>query len=211
MQEALGKTLDEALSQLGMEAVSESQRHTLLAYLDLLHKWNKVYNLTAIRSPEQMLVRHIIDSLAVAPYLQAKRLIDVGSGGGLPGIPLSIVRPESQWVLLDTNSKKTRFLLQAKAELGLDNIEVVHGRAETYQPTPLFDAAISRAFASIEDMTDLSLPLVKPGGLLLAMKGAEPEKEIGQLPENLELSEIIVLQVPFLHEARHLVVLKKRF
>lgn len=177
----------------------------LLAYLALLMKWNKAYNLTAVRDPLQMVTRHLLDSLAVVPHLSAKRIIDVGTGGGLPGIPLSLVFPERDFTLLDSNGKKTRFLVQARAELGLENVTVVHDRVENYQPVQLFDCVITRAFASVADILTSSRHLLAPGGEFLAMKGLVPADELASLPPGFHLKEVIALTVPGLEqEQRHL-------
>ena len=196
--------LDTGLEKLGLE-LPEAVREGLVAYVQMLARWNKAYNLTAIRDPLEMVTRHLLDSLAVVPHLQAERVIDVGTGGGLPGIPLSLVFPEREFVLLDSNSKKTRFLVQAKAELGLENVTVVHGRVEDYHPQPAFDAVITRAFASVADILTSSRHLLKPGGEFLAMKGTVPVDELSCLPPGFHLEEVIELKVPGLErEHRHL-------
>jgi len=178
----------------------------LLAYLALLVKWNKAYNLTAVRDPLEMVPRHLLDSLAVVPYLYGKRIIDVGTGGGLPGIPLSLVFPDRHFTLLDSNGKKTRFLVQAKAELGLNNVTVVHSRVEAYQPERPYDGVITRAFASVTDILTGSRHLLADDGQMMAMKGAVPEEELADLPEGFHLSEVIPLRVPGLEqEQRHLI------
>lgn len=177
----------------------------LLDYLALLAKWNKAYNLTAVRDPQEMVTRHLLDSLAVVPYVRGEYIIDVGTGGGLPGIPLALVFPDRRFVLLDSNSKKTRFLVQVKAELGLSNVTVVHSRVEEYQPEQLFDAVITRAFASVADILKGSRHLLTPQGEFLAMKGAVPEEELSELPQGFHLIEVIALKVPGLEqEQRHL-------
>jgi len=143
--------LDTAAESFGLSKNDQAWAK-LLDYLALLQKWNKTYNLTAIRDVDEMFIKHILDSLSVAPHIESKRLIDVGTGGGLPGIPLAILFPERQIDLLDSNSKKTRFLVQAKAELGLQNVEVIHHRVEAYHPETLYDGVVSRAFASLDDI-----------------------------------------------------------
>lgn len=182
----------------------------LAQYLALLQKWNKVYNLTAIRDPEEMLVKHIFDSLAVAPYVTSERLIDVGTGGGLPGIPLAILFPERQIDLLDSNSKKTRFLIQAKAELGLTNTQVYHCRVEEYQPAPLYDGVISRAFASLDDMVNLTEHLLAPQGHWWAMKSQRTQDELETLPSVAKMLQVHDLQVPELDAERTLIQLQKQ-
>lgn len=196
--------LDAGLAQLGLN-LPEEVREGLIAYVQLLAKWNKAYNLTAVHDPLEMVTRHILDSLVVVPYFHSKRTIDVGTGGGLPGIPLSLVFPEREFVLLDSNSKKTRFLVQVKAELGLQNVTVAHSRVEDYHPKELFDAVITRAFASVTDILTSSRHLLKPGGEFLAMKGLVPDDELASLPAGFHLKEIIALSVPGLEqEQRHL-------
>jgi 16S rRNA (guanine527-N7)-methyltransferase len=196
--------LDAGLKKLGLE-LPEAVCEGLIAYVELLAKWNKAYNLTAVREPGEMVTRHLLDSLAVVPHFHAVRAIDVGTGGGLPGIPLALVFPERQFVLLDSNSKKTRFLVQAKAALGLDNVTVVHSRVEEYRPKRVFDAVITRAFASVADILTSSRHLLAPGGEFLAMKGLVPAEELANLPPGFHLEEVIVLKVPGLEqEQRHL-------
>lgn len=181
----------------------------LLAYLGLLQKWNQVYNLTAIRDTEGMFVKHILDSLSVASFIDSERLIDVGTGGGLPGIPLAIVYPDRQIDLLDSNSKKTRFLIQVKAELELKNTQVLHQRVETYQPTDLYGGVISRAFSSLEDMLQWTNHLLVPGGHWWAMKSQKTQDEVAQLPEFAKMNEIYDLHVPGLDAERTLIKMTK--
>jgi 16S rRNA (guanine527-N7)-methyltransferase len=177
----------------------------LLVYLAMLVKWNKAFNLTAVRTPAEMVSRHLLDSLAVVPHLHGQCIIDVGSGAGLPGIPLALAFPQREFVLLDSNSKKTRFLTQLRAELGLANLSVVHSRVEDYRPSPGFDCVISRAYASIADILSSSGHLLIEGGEFLAMKGGLPEQELMALPPGWRLLEQLRLQVPGLEqEQRHL-------
>jgi 16S rRNA (guanine527-N7)-methyltransferase len=199
------KLLSSGLTQLGVDATAEQQEQ-LLAYLGLMQKWNKAYNLTAIRDPQQMLVRHLLDSLAVVPHINSDELIDVGSGGGLPGIPLAILFPEQSITTLDSNSKKTRFQNQVRIELGLNNLEVIHGRVEAVQDRQ-FGQVISRAFASIVDMVSLSHALLADKGVFLAMKGRYPDAELAELPPQYVLQQSYELHVPGLDEERHLLVL----
>ncbi|MCX7084795.1 MAG: 16S rRNA (guanine(527)-N(7))-methyltransferase RsmG [Methylococcales bacterium] len=189
----------------GLEALNISlEEHKiaqLLAFVQLLEKWNKAYNLTAIRNKEAMIGLHLLDSLAVAPYIQGPRIIDIGTGAGLPGIPLAIYYPEMQFTLLDSNAKKTRFVQQAILELGLKNISVCHTRVEQYQPEQNFDTVITRAFASLPDILQLTTRLLSDSGILLAMKGQAtdvPEIENAQ-------TTIIPIQVPDVDAERCLV------
>lgn len=202
--EQLKAVLIEGLDNLQIE-LSSGQIDKLMAYLTLLQKWNKVYNLTAIRDPQEMLVKHLLDSLAVVPYIKQNRIIDVGTGGGLPGIPLAICFPEKQIDLLDSNSKKTRFLIQAKAELGLVNTQVIHSRVEEYQPEPLYEAVISRAFASIQDMLDWTHHLIPQGGIWWAMKAQKDFEDLTKLPGLVKVEDVIELHVPKLNAERMLV------
>lgn len=176
-------------------------------YLALLARWNRAYNLTAVHDPAQMVTRHVLDSLAVLPFLQGSRVVDVGSGAGLPGIPLAVARPEARFVLLDSNSKKTRFLHQVAASLQLANVEVVHARVQAYRPALRFSSVISRAFASLADFINEAGHLCAPDGRLLAMKGTYPAEELARLPTGFRMVEVIPLQVPGLAAERHLVCL----
>jgi len=180
----------------------------LLAYLALLDKWNRVYNLTAVRDTERMVSHHLLDSLATVPFFQGGRVLDVGSGGGLPGIPLAIARPSLQVTLIDSVAKKTAFLTQAKMELGLDNVNVVTGRVEDYRPETKFDLITSRAFSDLEEFVTLTRPLLDPAGRWFAMKGLYPHGELALLPDNVKVSANHVLDVPGLDATRHLIVLE---
>jgi len=204
---SLDEKLASGLTQMGL-ALSAEQRGRLLDYIALLQKWNKVYNLTAVREPENMLYQHLLDSLAVLPYVGTGRLLDVGSGAGLPGIPLAIVKPELQISLLDSNHKKTTFLRQACIELGLSNIAVECVRVDTYSPQLLFDAVISRAFSDLSEFVRLSARLCRSGGKLLAMKGVYPHDELAQLPAEYAQVEVVPLNVPGLEAQRHLVIIR---
>lgn len=204
---SLAEKLSDGLMQLGCP-LSEVQRQSLLDYVALMQKWNKVYNLTAVREPENMLYQHLLDSLAVLPYVEAGRLLDVGSGGGLPGIVLAIARPDLDIVLLDSNQKKTTFLRQACIELDLKNVGVKCMRVDDYHPTPLFDMVISRAFSDLAEFVRLSAPLCRSGGMLLAMKGVYPHDELAQLPAQFKQHEVVTLNVPGLGAQRHLVILR---
>ncbi len=190
---------------LGLQ-LDDQQYAKLLQYHALLVKWNKTFNLTAVRSSEEMITRHLVDSLSVLPHIRAERLIDVGSGPGLPGIPLAICRPDLPITLLDSNIKKSRFQFQAKAELKLGNVEVVHERVEKFKPEILFDGIISRAFASLQDMLSWTEHLCTPEGVFLAMKGMYPVEEIEQLPTHIRLHESLELSVPGTEGERHLLI-----
>ena len=203
----LADRLSRGLQGLGVSC-SPAQQDLLLDYVQLLNKWNKVYNLTAVREPQEMITRHILDSLSLLPFVSGRRVLDVGSGAGLPGIPLAIVCPERAFVLLDSNSKKTRFMQQAVWELGLGNVQVVHARVEDFAPEVLFDVVVSRAFAAIADMLGNSGRLCAHDGVLLAMKGADPVEELHQLPAGYRVVAVHPLRVPGLHEARHVVCLR---
>ena len=202
----LAQELVRGTAQLGLTVMPETQQK-LLDYLKLLHKWNKVYNLTAVRQPEQMVSHHLLDSLAVLPHLWPGRWLDVGCGAGLPGLVLALMRPEWTFTLLDSNSKKTSFVQQAVIELELRNVSVYCARAESWQPGEKFDGIISRAFARISNFTALTHHLLAREGRWVAMKGT-PDHELGQLPENIRVEKVIPLQVPGLSAERCLVILK---
>ena len=196
--------LEAGLKEAGIE-LSDAIRQKLLDYLSLMHKWNKVHNLTAVRDPEDMVTLHLLDSLSVLPHINAKRLLDVGSGAGLPGIPLALCLPHLQVTVMDSSHKKTSFLRQAKAELGIANLEVVCGRVEQYHPDVLFDIVISRAFSDLAEFISLTRHLCAPGGVWMAMKGVYPYDELAQLKS--APAQIVPLQVPGLAAQRHLVFL----
>jgi 16S rRNA (guanine527-N7)-methyltransferase len=177
----------------------------LSEYCGLLEKWNRVYNLTAIRERARIVSHHLLDCLAVVGHLPDSSLVDVGSGAGLPGIPLAIARPDTRVVLLESNHKKGAFLRQAVLELGLANVQVVISRAEDYCPSPGLATAISRAFSDLAGFVEASRHLVVDGGWLLAMKGVYPDEELTQLPPDVQIESIIELAVPGLRAARHLV------
>lgn len=198
--------LSRLLDKAGI-SLSDHQKNQLVAYVDMLHKWNKAYNLTSVRDPNEMLVRHILDSVVVAPYLEGTRFIDVGTGPGLPGIPLSIVRPEAQFTLLDSLGKRVRFLRQVQHELKLDNVQPVQSRVENFPAEPPFDGVISRAFASLTDMVQWCHHLPGEKGRFYALKGQLPDDEISQLPVEFSVESVIKLRVPELEGERHLVLL----
>lgn len=197
--------LAQGLAALPLD-LSAQQQDSLLAYVGLLHKWNSAYNLTAVRDPLDMVARHLLDSLAVAEHLDGSDCLDVGTGPGIPGIPLAIARPEQAFTLLDSNGKKVRFVRQAVLELGLSNVEVVQSRVEKYRNA--FPQVVSRAFASLEDMLALAGHLVAPGGRLLAMKAALSDSEQAGIVEPWQ-ARTVDLSVPQLNEPRQLVVLTR--
>ncbi|MGL4723838.1 MAG: 16S rRNA (guanine(527)-N(7))-methyltransferase RsmG [Scandinavium sp.] len=199
--------LSRLLAEAGI-SLSANQQQQLVAYVELLHKWNKAYNLTSVRDPNEMLVRHILDSIIVAPHLKGSRFIDVGTGPGLPGIPLAIVLPEAHFTLLDSLGKRVRFLRQVQHELKLDNVEPVQSRVEEFPAEPPFDGVISRAFASLNDMVSWCHHLPGEQGRFYALKGLVPDDEIGQLPAGFVVEDIVKLQVPQLDGERHLVTIK---
>jgi 16S rRNA (guanine527-N7)-methyltransferase len=203
----LRKQLEQGCKALAID-LSDTQQQQLLEYVALMAKWNKVYNLTSVRDPAEMLTRHIIDSLAILPYLDAPSLLDVGTGGGLPGIPAAIARPDCVVTLLDSNSKKTRFLQQVKAELGLSNVTVVHGRVEQVS-LPQFAIITARAFASIDDIINLAGQHCQPQGELVLMKGVYPEQELQFDSTEFRLRDVVSLSVPACDGERHLVRLSK--
>lgn len=197
--------LSAGTAQMGLHVTSE-QQEKLLHYLTLLHKWNGIYNLTAIRQPEQMVSNHLLDSLAVLPYLWPQRWLDVGCGAGLPGLVLAVMRPEWSFTLVDSNSKKTGFVQQAAIELGLQNVEVQCQRVEQWRAEQKYDGIISRAFAEAANFVSLTRHLLADGGHWAAMKGV-PEQELARLPEDVLVEKVITLQIPELEAARSLVVL----
>jgi 16S rRNA (guanine527-N7)-methyltransferase len=189
--------------------LTDLQVSLLLDYIQLFHKWNKTYNLSAIRDIESQVDRHLLDSLSVVPYIEADNVIDVGTGGGLPGIPLAIMFPEKKFTLLDSAGKKTRFLFQVKTQLKLDNVQVENRRVESFQPECLFDAVISRAFASLKDMTDNCQHLLANDGVFYAMKGIYPTDELSEVEKNYKVSDSYPLQIPREDGERHLLVLTR--
>lgn len=201
---SLQAKLEQGLQQAELN-LPENVRQKLLDYLALLQKWNKVHNLTAVRDPEEMVTLHLLDSLSVLPYIKGKRLLDVGSGAGLPGIPLALCLPALQVTVMDASHKKASFMRQAKAELDIPNLEVVCGRVEKYQPEQLFDIVISRAFSDLAEFVALTGHLGAPGAQWLAMKGVYPYEELAQL--KIQPSQVVPLKVSGLAAQRHLVFL----
>jgi 16S rRNA (guanine527-N7)-methyltransferase len=199
------KMLRQGLLDMGIDLPAPAQEK-LLAFLALLEKWNRSYNLTAVRDPEQMVPRHLLDSLTVLPYLQGARVLDIGTGPGLPGIPLALARPDLAFSLLDSNAKKTRFATQAMHELGLKNVVIVQERVEKFHPETKFDTLIARAFASIPDMLAASRHLCAAHGRFLVMKGVFPQEELAAVADGYR-AEVRALHIPGLDAARHLVIL----
>ena len=198
--------LGRASAALGL-ALADTQVATLERYLDLLEKWNRVYNLTAIRERSRMVTHHLLDSLAVLPHVRGPRVLDVGSGAGLPGIPLAVAGPALHVTLLESNHKKSAFLTQAVAELQLANVQVVMERVESWQPEARFDTIVSRAFAELGEFVALAGRLLAPQGVLAAMKGVHPFEEIERLPQGYRVQQVVRLRVPGLDAERHLVLM----
>jgi 16S rRNA (guanine527-N7)-methyltransferase len=214
----LEKDLREILVQGANEmkvALTELQISNLLSYIREFDKWNKAYNLSAIRDIRQMVARHLLDSLSVVPYFlktihSTQHVIDVGTGGGLPGIPLAIMFPEKKFTLLDSAGKKARFLFHVKTLLKLDNVNVENRRVEEFQPAQKFNAVISRAFASLQDMTEACEHLLEDSGVFLAMKGIYPQDELAPIANKIALLECIKLEVAETDGERHLLVLQTK-
>jgi len=205
-QELWHQQLEMGFRTMGLTSTS-FQQHRLLAYLGLLLKWNAAYNLTAIREPEDMVSRQLLDSLSILPLIRGPRVLDVGTGAGLPGVPLAIMLPDLEFTLLDTNSKKTRFVNQVKLDLGLDNLTVVQQRVEEFQPENRYDTITSRAFASLGDMLQGSRHLLVTDGRWLAMKGQFPEQEITDLDPVYDVSWEL-LSVPGETGMRHAIIIQ---
>ncbi|WP_221075411.1 16S rRNA (guanine(527)-N(7))-methyltransferase RsmG [Agarivorans aestuarii] len=204
----LKSRLQSLLAQTSLQ-LSELQIFQLVSLVEQLDKWNKAYNLTSVRDPMEMMVKHILDSLVVSPYLQGKRFIDVGTGPGLPGLPLAIINPDKQFVLLDSLGKRITFIRQVCHLLKLDNVTAVQSRVENYQQNLDFDGVISRAFASLDDMLNWCSHLPANNGKFYALKGLVPEQELENLPDGLKLHSIESLSVPELEGQRHLVIIDK--
>jgi len=204
----LGEQVGRGLVSMGI-AVSPAQRERLAAHLELIAKWNRVHNLTAIRETDQMVTLHLLDSLSILPQLEGARAIaDVGTGPGFPGIPIAIVREDAAVTLVESSHKKCAFLRQAKTELALANVAVECERVEHFKPAAPFDAVVSRAFSDLPDFIAQAGHLVAPGGKLIAMKGVYPFDEIARVPSTHRVAQVLELHVPSLDAKRHLVVLE---
>jgi 16S rRNA (guanine527-N7)-methyltransferase len=204
----LAASLEAGMQSMAIDYSAE-QRDQLLAYLQLLITWNRAYNLTAIRDPAEMVKLHLLDSLTVLPHIQGKRLIDVGTGAGLPGIPLAIMCPDRHFTLLDSNGKRTRFLFQARCELGLANVSEIQSRVEEHRPDRGYDAVLSRAFTSVADMVNKCAHLLTTDGLFVAMKGKFPQSELSEVGKAYKVDVSHTLQVPGVEGERHLIVISR--
>lgn len=187
----------------------ESKEQALIDYLDLMQTWNRVFNLTTITAPHDMVYLHLIDSLVVHPFLHGDRLLDVGTGAGLPGIPLAIAYPEKHWVLLDKNIKKIRFLRQVIAELKLNHVEVIHSRSEDFHPLECFDSILSRAFGTISLFAETTEHLLCENGKLIALKGKYPKQELDNLPHHFKLQDVTRLNIKGINVERHIIRIVK--
>ncbi|MCI7352463.1 MAG: 16S rRNA (guanine(527)-N(7))-methyltransferase RsmG [[Actinobacillus] rossii] len=203
----LSQKLEILLKQTAL-SLTDQQKTQLVKLVLLLNKWNKTYNLTSVRDPMEMLVKHILDSLVVSSYLQGMRFVDVGTGPGLPGLPLAIVNPDKEFFLLDSLGKRISFIRNAVRELGLTNVEPVLSRVEEFHPDHQFDGVLSRAFASLKDMTDWCHHLPNENGLFYALKGQYHEDEVQELDVKFNIQQVIKLSVPELEGERHLVLIK---
>lgn len=208
--QGLRAQLISGLEELGVKT-SAGQRDQLLGYVHLLDKWNKVYNLTAIREPDRMVPMHILDSLSIVPHLgDVRSIVDIGSGAGLPGIPLAICLPQVKVTMIDTVAKKTAFIRQAIGELALNNAEAITSRVEAYRPDNTFDRVVSRALSELKDFIECAKHLCTPGGAMLAMKGVYPHDELERLPAGFAATAVLPLTVPKLAGSRHLVIIQPR-
>ena len=189
--------------------LTEHQCDRMLRYMELMQKWNRTYNLTAVRSEADMLTHHLLDSLSVLPHLASSSVADIGSGGGLPGIPIAIARPDTNVTLVEAVQKKAAFLRQAMIEVGLKNVTVVGTRVEDWRPKVLFDVVISRAFAHLRDFLSVAGHVCVPGGLMAAMKGVIPQEELEAVPTGFHVTRTIALKIPGLAAERHLILVKR--
>ncbi len=211
-KERLARALD-ALLRTGLKHLgqnySDQQIQLFIEYVLLLDRWNSAFNLTAVKNPEVMLTRHLLDSLSVLPCLKGGRFIDVGTGAGLPGIALAIAEPQRHFVLLDSNGKKIRFLFQVRSLLGLVNVQEIQERAEQYRKEGSYDGVISRAFTSLSGMVRATDHMLRPGGRFYAMKGRFPDRELSELPKHYNVDAVVKLNVPGLDEERHLIIIQR--
>jgi len=208
IQQELHSILASGLEALSLSLTSQQQEQ-LVNYVLLIDKWNKAYNLTSVRCPKQMMVKHILDSLAIVPHLTGKNIIDVGTGPGLPGMPLAIAFPEKSFTLLDSLGKRVRFMTQCVHTLKLDNVTPIQSRVEALKPETPFDIVLSRAFASLKDMLHWCEHLVDSEGRFLALKGQYPQSEIDEVSDHFQVCDAQTLTVPNLIGERHLVWIKK--
>lgn len=204
MTESIREGLHRGISSLSLNC-SEEQLVSLLAYIELLKKWNSAYNLLGANETPDLVSRHILDSLSINPHIEGNLIADIGAGAGLPGIPLAILNPDKRFVLIDSNGKKTRFMFQAKIQLGLGNITIENCRIEHYQSKQQIDMVMCRAFSTLTDALAMLQPIFMDSCRLLAMKGYYPHDEIAQLPEGFELTKSIKLEVPGSESQRHLI------
>ena len=209
MTDSTREELQRGISSLSLHC-NEEMLSSLLGYIDLLKKWNSAYNLLGSNELPLLVSRHILDSLSVAPYMEGNLIADIGAGAGLPGIPLAILNPEKQFVLIDSNGKKTRFMFQAKTQLGLNNITIENCRVEHYQSIQQIDMVMCRAFSTLADALTMLQPIFSDECKLLAMKGHYPEDEIARLPDGFELSKSIKLNVPGSESQRHLIEVMRK-
>lgn len=208
-REELARVLAAGIDEMGL-AIDAAQQDKLMAYLQLMHKWNGVYNLTSLRDPMQMVTHHLLDSLAAVPaFASARNVLDVGAGGGLPGIVLAIARPDMKVAMIDTVHKKTAFLTQVKAELGLGNVTVYTMKVQDLEVKDKFDVITSRAFADLSDFVNWSGHLLEQGGRFIALKGTAPSEERERVPQEWKVSDLQPLQVPRLGAERHLVLIER--
>ncbi len=210
--EKLSKSLTNALQQPQFEQlnISIEQQQQLIELLAQLHKWNGAYNLTSVREPQEMLIRHVYDSIAVSPYLHGERIIDVGTGPGLPGLPLAIINPNKEFILLDSLGKRISFIRQAAHLLGLKNVTAVQSRVEDYQPEQKFDSVVSRAFASLADMLGWCHHLSSSTGRFIALKGQLNDEELGNVVPPFQIMATHSINVPELDAVRHVVEITKQ-
>jgi 16S rRNA (guanine527-N7)-methyltransferase len=202
------QSINEACGRVSIE-LPPGAAERLLAFVDLIAKWNRVHNLTAIRDPQRMITEHLLDSLSIVSHVVPSRVLDVGSGAGLPGIPLAIARPQWQVTLLESSHKRCAFLRQAAIDLGLVNASIECERIESFRPEAVFETIVSRAFSDTPHFARVAAPHLAASGVILAMKGLYPHEELAQLPAEVELRSVVPLMVPGLDAQRHLVVMTK--